>query len=332
MPLIAALFCVWALISSIWSPNSMLSFGRAGTLILLLYIAALLTIHARHSFSNPVAAVTSSTLIAMLTGLALLFLISFLIWDTPFKFGASNTYTGRQGRLILAHGGPLDTGEYMALVTVVAALVLRQYAAKVLITGTLIILILLTDSRNLLVCVPIALAAAWFHRGSSTLRFLVTALFVFGIAVVLILLVSGDLMRLLPHDLRTLNGRIPLWQFAGRTISEHPLLGVGYYASRYYLTARFYWAGQTHNAYVETLMTTGLIGLALLLVFLASCAKVSFQSRNALLTGILVLTCLASIFSPLLMSSNLYTFLLFVMAILVGESLAAQRIQFQGHQ
>jgi len=323
-PLVAFLFCFWAMLTSVWSANTMLSFGRAGTLMMLLYTAVGLEIYARHAFDNHGRAISISMTAALIVAVAMLLLLNFVTWGAPFEFAGANTYTGREARLVLAHAEPLETGEFLSLAIVISALTINRLSARAAISGALFVMLVMTDSRNMMIFVPVALAVAWFYQGSTKQRFILLTLLVCGIMALTIFALSGDLAAAMPVDISTLNGRTPLWRFAWGVIAESPILGVGYYASRYYLINMFSFAGHAHNSYVETLMTTGLIGLSLLLVFLAYCIKSCLLTRSGLLTGLVVLSCLGSIFNPLVLFSNVYTFFLFVVLIVMDEAQARQ--------
>ncbi len=68
----------------------------------------------------------------------------------------------------------------------------------------------------------------------------------------------------------SLTGRTDLWRESLRMFASRPLLGYGFVASRVLLLQVFAWAGEAHNALVESLLDVGLIGaIALFLPFLA---------------------------------------------------------------
>jgi O-antigen ligase len=146
-----------------------------------------------------------------------------------------------------------------------------------------------------------------------------------GFVALLVALFSGEITDAIPRDLWTLNGRTLLWTKSARHVVESPFLGVGYYTSRYLLMDSQFYAGHAHNSYVDTLLTTGLVGLSLLLVFLAYCLKVSLIAKNAFLTSMLVICGLGSIFNPLILVTNLYTFYLFLIVLVVAENAARRR-------
>jgi hypothetical protein len=61
-----------------------------------------------------------------------------------------------------------------------------------------------------------------------------------------------------------LSGRAELWNYESSLIREQPLIGHGYVASRSLLLARFPWAGTSHGALPEAVLSLGILGAALL--------------------------------------------------------------------
>jgi O-antigen ligase len=324
-PIIAFAFVVWAMLSSIWSVNPILSLGRGITLMLLLYIATGLTVYIRDISSDSMRATLIIMTSALLASIVVLLLSNLIIWGTLLNFSEDVSWSGRPGRLFFARSGPLDTGELLSLTIIMAALSIRRLGPKTLIIGGLFWLLYLTDARNLIAFVPLALAIGFFQRGSIQLRFVLISAMACGLVVLIVFALSGDLAKILPIDFWTLNGRTPLWGIASGYIADNPFLGVGYYASRYFLMNSHFFAGHAHNAYVETAMSLGLIGLSLLLAFLVYCVRVSFADRSGFLTTILVLCVLGSAFNPLILASNPHTLYLFSILLIVAENVSRQR-------
>ncbi len=324
-PLIASLFGIWAVLSCIWSSNPILSFARGMTLLLLLYIAAALAAYIRDISANNLRAVLIIMTTALLGSIAILVLSSWVIWGTPLKFSEAMVWSGREGRLFFAHAGPLESGGLLGVAITAVAFGTQRLGARILIIGGLFVLLLMTNARNLIVIVPFAIAVAVFQRGSTRLRATMVAAAICGFVALLVVLFSGEITDAIPRDLWTLNGRTPLWTKSARHVVESPFLGVGYYTSRYLLMDSQFYAGHAHNSYVDTLLTTGLVGLSLLLVFLAYCLKVSLIAKNAFLTSMLVICGLGSIFNPLILVTNLYTFYLFLIVLVVAENAARGR-------
>jgi len=64
----------------------------------------------------------------------------------------------------------------------------------------------------------------------------------------------------------SLTGRTELWKESLRLFAARPLLGYGFVASRALLLQVLAWAGEAHNALVESLLDVGLFGAAALFV------------------------------------------------------------------
>ena len=324
-PLIAFAFVLWAMLSSIWSLNPILSFARGVTLMLLLYITAGLTIYIRDISDDSVRATGIIMTSALLGSIVVLLLANVLIWGTALNFSEDTAWSGRPGRLFFAQSGPLDTGELLSLAIIMSAFSIQRQLAKIALIGGLFWLLYLTDARNLIVFVPLALAVGLFQRGSTQLRFILASAAACAFVVLIIFALNGDLVKILPNDLWTLNGRTPLWDKAAGYIAANPFLGVGYYASRYYLMDSHFFAGHAHNAYVDTAMSLGLIGLLLLVAFLVYCVRVCIADSSAFLTIIVVLCGLGSTFNPLILVSNPHTFYLFAVLFIVAERVSRRQ-------
>jgi O-antigen ligase len=322
---IVVLFTLWAMFSAIWSVNPILSFARGSMLLMMVYIAVALAIYIRDISSDSVRAVGIIMASALLGSIVVLLFANIILSGTPLPFTEGSSWSGRPGRLYFGQAGPLETGELLALAIVISAFGIRRLGTKVVLLFVLFVLLYLTNARNLLVFVPVAIAAGLFRSGSIRTRFLLTSVAIGAFSLLLIFVFSGDFARILPKDISTFNGRTPLWAIAGENIGENPFLGVGYYATRYYLTATLWTPGHTHNAYVETAMSLGLIGLSMLLIFLAYSIRVSISDKSGLLATILVLCCLGSIFDPLMIASTPYTFYLLGALFVVSESVVRQR-------
>ncbi|HEY3176813.1 MAG TPA: O-antigen ligase family protein [Candidatus Polarisedimenticolia bacterium] len=86
-------------------------------------------------------------------------------------------------------------------------------------------------------------------------------------------------------EIATLTGRVPLWETALDLIKERPLLGWGYVSgSRVTLIATFrkWQAVDAHNAFLQALLTLGVVGLSIVLVLLW---KVMLRAWRAIHAG-----------------------------------------------
>ena len=120
---------------------------------------------------------------------------------------------------------------------------------------------------------------------------------VVGVPATLNLLTVGSVMfspighlvnAVLPDP--TFDGRNVIWQFALSHVAAHPLFGFGYESfwrmpdlvdEWNYLESWGYRASDAHNAYLNLAVTTGLVGLALSLVWVIGQAFVDFRRAMA---------------------------------------------------
>lgn len=75
------------------------------------------------------------------------------------------------------------------------------------------------------------------------------------------------------EQLRTLNSRTTLWAEAISSVAQSPLVGRGYFASREIFLERI-GLGGAHNAYVDVLVSSGIIGVVLLTLLLGRMVRV----------------------------------------------------------
>ena len=106
-------------------------------------------------------------------------------------------------------------------------------------------------------------SGAWIAGGCLVLGTLLCGIVApqFGQAVQSYLLRGQDV-----GQFASLTGRTDLWKESLRMFAARPLLGYGYVASRVLLLQVFAWAGEAHNALVESLLDLGVIGATALFV------------------------------------------------------------------
>ena len=90
------------------------------------------------------------------------------------------------------------------------------------------------------------------------------------------------------NEFSTLDGRLPLWSYVVSLIWDNLHTGVGFYASRYFLSRQFEWAGQTHNSFLEIGLGTGIIGLIICALFILSLMWAIWRTNDTLLLGIAI--------------------------------------------
>jgi exopolysaccharide production protein ExoQ len=172
------------------------------------------------------------------------------------------------------------------------------------------ILLLLTKSRTALGACAVGGVALWLVSASPRWKYLsFSSVVILGGTLMIAALVAGiddadQLTRALllgrDEDSGTLTGRLPLWQLVAQDITRHPWVGHGY--NSYWnediladIVNELGWpAGHAHNAYLETVLNIGVIGLVLLLltVFVgaaraAVCMSEPEKASYALVVGLI---------------------------------------------
>jgi O-antigen ligase len=157
--------------------------------------------------------------------------------------------------LILLAGGPALTG-FSRL----------GFLLRVVLFGTGLIL---GQTRGVLAALALgSLLALWLGGGRQILaRYLAVPLLI-GAGIFAFLLAHASVIAYLSRGqtsdtFTTLNGRIPLWHLAFSAMQGRWTTGFGYGAARVILFQRVDWAGEAHSAWIELLLGTGTIGLAL---------------------------------------------------------------------
>jgi O-antigen ligase len=101
-------------------------------------------------------------------------------------------------------------------------------------------------------------------------------------------------------------------------VLARPILGTGYFASRYLLIKEFPWAGHAHNSFLEVLITTGLVGLLILLAFVFYVIKKSITTRSPLLLGVTLYCLIQGMLNPLFFNPGLTMFVLTIAVFAAG--------------
>jgi O-antigen ligase len=311
---VCSLYIGWALCSTLWSRNPLYTFGKSAEFLLLIYIAALVIICYRRLPTPPRSGIEGLITAAALVTIALAFASNTILWDNPLHFH----YNEGRVRLSFGYSHPLETGDFCAVVALVAFSSSLAAPTRLLVAGMSGTIVYLTDSRSTLIFLLVGLCIAAVMRTRSLNARLMSA-GVAGLAIYAgaIFFIQGDL-SFLPGDFVTLNTRTILWQGSLEIAYAHLLLGVGFFDTADYLVPLFQWAGNAHNAYLEVILATGLVGFFLLLVFLAYSVWLCIKSKNQALIGVLLFVSAESIFNPLLLSPR--TPMLVLVLLMLGAS------------
>jgi O-antigen ligase len=328
--LLISAFTFWGIVSSLWSPHPVLTIAKSVELWCLALAALMfVTLTARGRMTNgKVETILGLSMVAVICGLlvANLFYWGVLLPSTgdaslPLEWISEEPSLERP-RLILAYQHPLLTGDLLSFSVITLLLSdLRRVWKTVLILGVLALL-WLADARGPtggLVVALIAVAVLKLRRNDIRAIAVMLAISI-GLAAVLFFQNSlpSAARSLMTDDVSTLNSRTDLWARSMSYVLAHPILGTGYYASRYVLVKDFKWAGHAHNSFLEVQITTGVIGLVMLCAFVLFVFKEILTTRNALLLGLTLYCLIQGTLNPLFFYPGLAMFVLTIAALNAG--------------
>ncbi|ACM04025.1 O-antigen ligase family protein [Cereibacter sphaeroides] len=323
-----ALFLVLPFLSAFWSIGPSVTLRRAIAIffsILMCYVLAI-------RFTPRQFLVLSTLVIAATLILSLLAIVAL-----P---GLAFMPQGPELRGVFVHKNVL--GWYAAFGLLLSAalgadrtLGLRPFAISVFVAA--LVCLLLSQSGTALITAALAVAFTVFYAllrrarplGRSFLTLLVlqsTVLFAISVNSFVPALLEG-----MGKD-ATLTGRVPLWDLVDQAILRRPVLGYGYQAfwsegsgEAWVIWTKLVWmAPHAHNGYRDTLLSLGLVGLALLVVVIVRALRqgAALLSREPSEPW-LVLNVLVAVFlvmnmtESLLLQQNNFLFILFVTAALM---------------
>lgn len=340
--LLVSVFVFWAVLSSLWSPNPALTIAKSLELLAITIAAAIFVAVAARLFGDR-GRIETMLVYALLAALGSAILLNVVLWGSPLPTTANDSLPlellGEESpvlrpRLILAYAHPLLTADILALTIISLFTAPVRKLLKTIAIPILLLFLWLADARGPSIALMLALAAVifvWLKR--NTVRATVLTL-VASTCLALTLFFQDLLLKpfgfFLTDDVYTLNSRTELWTKALGYIAQQPIVGNGYYSARYLLMRDFTWAGHAHNSYIEILLTTGLIGLIVLGIYLASLVKTLITSGNALLLGAFVYILIQGMLNPLLFTPGVPMFVLTIAALSAGVKNAAASPQKGG--
>jgi len=320
--LIITAYCWWCMFSAIWSPNPILTVAK-GAELWCIALAALMVatlVSRSNSAEGKLEGLVALSIVVVICGLIV---ANVFFWGQPLPSTGDASLpldlvgeevSEARPRLILAYQHALLTADLIAIAIIsLFASDLRKLFKAVLMPG-LLALFWLTDARGATVGLMISvLAVAMLKLGRNSVR-AIAVTFSLSLTVAALLIFQDRLPALvrplISDDLFTLNSRTELWSKTLTHIFAQPILGTGYFASRYLLIKDFSWAGHAHNSFLEVQLTTGLIGLLLLGGFLVVVTKEIFKTRNALLVGVTFYCLIQGMVNPILFNPGLAMFAL----------------------
>jgi exopolysaccharide production protein ExoQ len=275
---IFAAYVVWMAVSTFWSYHPFTSISES------LPVAAALLLAVCFSGWSLVATIKSLVVVGAVVALCswVMFLIapsSAVIPDVVWRLSGPLMHSQRLGLLM---GMSLISLVSLILNNETSTMRLPRYvlgSAGLLLAGTLVA----TNTRAFTAFVFVTLVLLFFLRMGLQARVLLLVIAV--LLTALILLSRQELFGLVSRGDRdsSLTGRIPLWSFTVDMIGRRPLQGWGFATFGTDLTrpATGTWiAPHAHNAWLNAAFETGLVGAALMTLFLAACLVVAFRTRR----------------------------------------------------
>ena len=322
MFLLISLFTFWGIVSAVWSPNPVLTIAKSAELWCISLAAIMfVTLVSRSNLTNGK--------LETILGLSMVIVIIGVIVANVYFWGVPLPTTGdaslplelieeevslERPRLIMAYQHPLLTGDLLALSTIsLFASDLRKLWKAILIPGVLALL-WLTDARGPTGGLLVAMGALVFLKLKKNDMRVIAGMLTISIILAVALLfqerLPAAISPLITDDVPTLNSRTDVWARSMSHIQNQPILGNGYYASRYLLVKDFEWAGHAHNSFLEVQMTTGVIGLLMLGAFVLYAFKAILTTRNAFLLGVTLYCLIQGTLNPLLFYPGLAMFVI----------------------
>jgi len=335
--LLISLFTFWAVLSSIWSPNPVLTVAKSVELwCIALAAVVFVTLTTRAQLTNGrLETILALSMVAVICGLVV---ANIFYWGVPLPTTGNpalpldligEELSLDRPRLILAYQHPLLTGDLLALSVISLIVSDLPKVGKAILIPLALVLLWLADARGptgALVIAVIAQAVLKLRR--NDLRAIALTLVISsGLAVALFFQDSlpAALRSMVPEDVNTLNSRTELWAKTLSEIVAQPILGCGYFASRYLLVKDFKWAGHAHNSFLEVQLTTGVIGLLVLCAFVFYLFKEILTTRNAFLLGVTLYCLIQGTLNPLFFNPGLAMFVLTIAVLNAKHSSRLER-------
>jgi exopolysaccharide production protein ExoQ len=277
------LILLWVWCSVLWSVAPDVSMRRALSLTVFSLLACYLVV--RHDLDWILRRLAWLYLVLLLISLLFILLLPSLSYmdNGVIALGAAHGPDANGVRGIFTHKNGM--GKFLVELAILLPPVIRKRLIHPVLglAGLLIGLALLVpvNSATAIILVSLVLAiqaAIGLWRLSAPFAAMVTA---FGVATVCLLIPPvlinlGVILELLGRD-TTLTGRTDIWLHVWQWIQQRPLVGYGYAAffeaeeTSSYVAAVWNWGvSSAHNGYLELLLTIGVVGLALVLMFIGS--------------------------------------------------------------
>ena len=262
------LSAMWMLVgilalSALWAPSLTLSGVRAMQLIV---VAGMATFHARRADSGHFHAIARAYVYCVTAFMAI-----GLVWRVP-----SSAITAHRFNWAATH--PVTSAALLSVSILILVAWTRRPRSETRLTPATVRLLLIaqigalaaTQTRGSIVAVMVgALTWAWysFERRRKDMLILgvlgLPLVAIFGRSLIQSFLLRGESTE----QLTSLNSRTSLWTEAFSIVAESPLIGRGYFSARE-LFLESVGLGGAHNAYIEVLVSAGIIGGVLMMAVL----------------------------------------------------------------
>lgn len=313
-----------AVVSALWSADSILTLRSSMTLLFTNIFAIYLTM--RYSFKEQLQ------LLAWALGIAALLSLLFVIVPPYYGIEINETHAGAW-RGIYHQKNAL--GRYMSLSAVVFLLLAFSSSRYVWLLwvgfGISSSLLMFSTAKSalvtfltILVLLPICKALRW-HYGLR-IPFLIALVLISGVVVTFVFTDVGTVLGILGKD-TTLTGRTQLWYLLLNMGTQHPWLGYGYNGfwlgwdgpSALIWSSLLWQPRHAHNGFIQLWLDLGLIGVLLFsLSFIqASLKAVAWVRSTKTLEGFWPLIFLAwmslsNVSDSMLLASNNILWMLYV--------------------
>ena len=143
------------MLSFLWSPSAILSFGKGAELVLTYFVSIALVIYLKGVADVKPQRVVSVLALGLLFSVGFLLCANIVISGTPLHFTERMEWSGRPGRFYLGQAHPLETAELLLLVVMVLMLQSYQVLLRYAVIAVMIGLLVLTHGRNVMLITPI---------------------------------------------------------------------------------------------------------------------------------------------------------------------------------
>lgn len=211
-------------------------------------------------------------------------------------------------------------------------------------TCCLVLFLLCINSRAGLLCLLLMVAMCWAHLAFVRKMYKLGA-----VSLVVVVLLAASFHFMLPEHFRNLSttvtqlvsgdtsdGRIEIMGNAFQVVKENPLLGVGagdrldvlrpFYATPENPNESFY---NPHNQYLDTWMTTGVVGLLLMLALMLVPMVYAWHRKNIFMLLTIMMIAVSMLFESMLERQMGYVFVALIMTLFAIDGEKIQKLGCQ---